>query len=293
MFPVFLNPDGKSILITGCDTGFGNALALKARSFGFYVFACCLDEDSDGAKKLKGNECDVLKMDVTDQVSIDHCLSLVKNALREQGLIFHGVVNNAGISIATGPAEWISLEDYIKTMDVNTFGVVRVTKTFLPLIRASKGRIVNVCSMASHVAVADMLPYCMSKGATFMFTNGLRRGLWKYGVKASSISPYFYATNIMSLDNEISNLQQAWKSALPEAREVYGGEAKFEKDELQHNLSRKVRTNLDEVINCMMDALTNENPKADYVVPSSFLMLLAIIESLPLKWADYVLGKMA
>lgn len=40
-FPVFILPDGKAILITGCDTGFGHQLAIKAKKSGFFVFACC------------------------------------------------------------------------------------------------------------------------------------------------------------------------------------------------------------------------------------------------------------
>ena len=53
------------------------------------------------------------------------------------------------------------------------------------------GRIVNVCSMAAHIASPKVLPYCMSKTATFVMSNGLRRELNSFGVKVATISPWF------------------------------------------------------------------------------------------------------
>lgn len=57
------------------------------------------------------------------------------------------VINNAGIA-AFAETEWCSLDAYQNMMDVNWMGTVRVTKTFLPLVRAARGRIINVVSLA-------------------------------------------------------------------------------------------------------------------------------------------------
>ncbi len=54
-----------------------------------------------------------------------------------------GVINNAGISGRPGPADWQTMEDYRKVLGINTFGLIDVTHTFLPLIKKEKGRIVN------------------------------------------------------------------------------------------------------------------------------------------------------
>ena len=58
-----------------------------------------------------------------------------------------GLVNNAGI-LCLAPIEWSPLEDFKRTADVNIWGMVDVTKTFLPLLKMSKGRVVNVGGMA-------------------------------------------------------------------------------------------------------------------------------------------------
>ena len=58
-----------------------------------------------------------------------------------------GLVNNAGV-LSIGPAEWVPLADYKRTADVNLWGLIEVTKTFLPLVKKAKGRVVLVGSIA-------------------------------------------------------------------------------------------------------------------------------------------------
>lgn len=58
-----------------------------------------------------------------------------------------GLVNNAGI-LCLAPIEWSPLKDFKRTADVNIWGMIDVTKTFLPLLKKSKGRVVNLGSMA-------------------------------------------------------------------------------------------------------------------------------------------------
>ena len=63
-----------------------------------------------------------------------------------------GLVNNAGI-LTVGPVEWIPLDAYKKVADVNLWGLIDVTKTFLPLVKRAKGRIVIVSSIAGNMIV--------------------------------------------------------------------------------------------------------------------------------------------
>ena len=57
-----------------------------------------------------------------------------------------GLVNNAGVA-STGPIEWIPMEKFKRTADINLWGLIDVTKTFLPLIKNARGRVVNISSM--------------------------------------------------------------------------------------------------------------------------------------------------
>ena len=85
-----------------------------------------------------------------------------------------GVFNNAGIAGAIGPAEWLHLSDYQKVLDVNLFGLVDVTTTFLPLIKREKGRIINTASVFGRHTIGGSLPYCISKYGVESFSDSIR-----------------------------------------------------------------------------------------------------------------------
>jgi len=84
------------------------------------------------------------------------------------------VLNNAGILGPAGVLESLSIDDYKKTASVNLYGLIDVTMTFLPLIKASHGRVVNTASVIGRVTVPVSNAYCMSKYGVECFTDGLR-----------------------------------------------------------------------------------------------------------------------
>ena len=71
------------------------------------------------------------------------------------------VINNAGIS-KPGPLDWQNIEDMKEIFDVNVWGLIDVTKTFLPLLKKSKGRLVNVASMGGKSTVKTTILYFVS-----------------------------------------------------------------------------------------------------------------------------------
>lgn len=95
-----VNPKNRSVLITGCDTGFGNKLACKLVDFGFTVFAACLNPDCAGAKQLrnygKGNRVFIVKLDVTKQDEVDQAVEFVASKLQQNNSQLFALINNAG-----------------------------------------------------------------------------------------------------------------------------------------------------------------------------------------------------
>jgi len=85
-----------------------------------------------------------------------------------------GVLNNAGILGPIGAPEWMTIDDYRTTCEVNTFGLIDVTMTFLPLVKKSRGRIVNTSSINGLLSVPLCVPYCVSKYGVEAFTDALR-----------------------------------------------------------------------------------------------------------------------
>lgn len=150
----------RAVIVTGCDSGFGYYSALKLNEEGFYVFATVINDQSDGASKLKKNarhkdRLQVVRVDVTkdDDIRSLHTQvnTLIDSSDNSVNQLF-GLVNNAGILLnrAIEFAKAPSIHDFERMFEVNTYGVVRMTRMFLPLIRKSKGRIVNVSSQVSY-----------------------------------------------------------------------------------------------------------------------------------------------
>ncbi|XP_053311579.1 retinol dehydrogenase 5 [Spea bombifrons] len=210
----------KHVFITGCDTGFGNLLAKRLSRKGFQVLAGCLTQA--GADELQ-KACPVgLKstlLDVTNPDSIRSAVAWVTSEVGVKGL--YGLVNNAGIANPIGPTEWMTVQDYRKVMEVNTFGTIAVTLDFLPLIKKAQGRIVNMASILGRLS-ANGGGYCVSKYAVEAFSDSLRRDMQHFGVKVCIIEPGFFKTAVTNLDSIERSLQQLWDRMTPETQRSYG-----------------------------------------------------------------------
>ncbi|XP_038662756.1 corticosteroid 11-beta-dehydrogenase isozyme 2-like isoform X2 [Scyliorhinus canicula] len=98
-----LSPEGKAVLITGCDSGFGYTLAKRLHSLGFHVFAMVLHEDGEGAQELKSvccNRLTVIEMDVTNGAMIHKVQKEVAKQLENQGELPFGSMSAYGASKA-------------------------------------------------------------------------------------------------------------------------------------------------------------------------------------------------
>ncbi|GBM39191.1 Estradiol 17-beta-dehydrogenase 2 [Araneus ventricosus] len=215
-------PHGKAVFITGCDTGFGNALAKRLDSKGFHVFATCLFPAGTGATELKAscsNRLHVLHMDVTKDESVKKAFEYVKQNLGSYEL--WAVVNNAGI-VKGFTVDFSSVDDFRDCIDVNFLGSVRVTKAFLPLLRQTKGRIVNVTSAAGELPVPFFTPYVASKYAAVGFTDCLRFELDTWGISVVSIEPETFVTGLTCPETILKNFDAKLKGFSPSFKEDYG-----------------------------------------------------------------------
>ncbi|XP_074887783.1 D-beta-hydroxybutyrate dehydrogenase, mitochondrial-like isoform X4 [Buteo buteo] len=222
-----LPAEGKAVLITGCDKGFGHALAKRLHAKGFTVFAGCLlmDENGDGARELKNMKSDrmkVLQMDVCSDQEVAQAVDFVKRTLKEPEEGLWGLVNNAGIS-TFGEVEFSSLDNYKKVADINLWGTVRVTKAFLPLIRRAKGRVVNITSMLGRMASPSRSCYCVSKFGVAAFSDCLRQEMYRWGVRVILIEPsnFVAATGILTADSIDKQADALWRGASDTVQEDY------------------------------------------------------------------------
>jgi NAD(P)-dependent dehydrogenase (short-subunit alcohol dehydrogenase family) len=177
------SPATRAVLVTGASTGIGRHITERLAAAGYFVYAGARkDTDLAALNTLKNVQ--AIRLDVTKQQDIDAAVGTVTNAGR--GL--HGLVNNAGVA-SVGPMATMSMEEIDLTMQVNVYGPVRVTRAFLPLLSASKGRVTTIGSISGILASKDLNAYAMSKHAMEAFTDSLAAELAPQGVIVNIVEP--------------------------------------------------------------------------------------------------------
>src|SRR5438309_4334653 len=183
-FPTIFVLVNRGVVVTGASSGIGAAIARDLAARSFRVFGT-VRREQDGAPLEAARVTPVL-MDVTDAASIARARDEVSRALA--GAPLAGLVNNAGIPSA-GPLELVSLDQLRHVLEVNLVGAVAVTQVFLPLLKAARGRIVNISSVAGRGALPFMGPYAASKFALEGASDSLRRELLPFGVRVIVVQP--------------------------------------------------------------------------------------------------------
>jgi NAD(P)-dependent dehydrogenase (short-subunit alcohol dehydrogenase family) len=98
------------------------------------------------------------------------------------------LVNNAGI-IQAGPLDCMTLDDYEQAMATHFWGPLYLIESALPMLRASRGRVVNICSIGGEVSVPHLTPYCASKFALSGLSQGLTTSLREAGISVTTVYP--------------------------------------------------------------------------------------------------------
>jgi NAD(P)-dependent dehydrogenase (short-subunit alcohol dehydrogenase family) len=167
-----MNIANKTVLITGANRGIGRALVDEALQRGVRrVYAA-----TRGALDISDERVTPLKLDVTDVSSIEQAFHEVDSL----DVLF----NNAGVAIYDDLGNLDTIEQHLA---VNLFGVLKVTRTFLPLLRPSKGAIVNSVSLAGIAPLPIISGYSISKAALLNMTQSLRALLARQGVTVHAV----------------------------------------------------------------------------------------------------------
>lgn len=288
-----LSPEGKAVLITGCDSGFGHALAKRLHSLGFHVFAMVLHEEGDGAKVLKSFRSDrltVIQMDVTNLTTVQEVEKEIEKQLENKGL--YALVNNAGIIPCIGDTEIIPTDAFKRCMEVNFFGAIEVTKTFLPLIRRAKGRIINISSPSGELPFGRMSPYGTSKAALEFFSDILRQEMKPWGVQVSIIQPGATKTgqvgNVEFWEKQYGKLVDNLSPAL---LHDYGEDYFAELKQTISTLGPLFRQHMEPVIDIIVTALLVQHPKFRYTTEFIIDVLKFLYYFLPSFMSDVVLNE--
>lgn len=274
------------VLITGASTGIGEATALRLDKLGFRVFAGVRKpEDGERLKEAGSDRLRVIQpLDVSKQDQIEAAARTVEEGLA--GAPLSGIVNNAGIA-AGGALEAIDLDELRRTLEVNAVAPLAVAQAFLPMLRRSRGRIVNMSSIGGRVAQPFAGPYITSKFAIEAINDVLRLELMDWGIQVVAIEPGTIATPIWEKGS--SQADEALEKITPEQRELYGKRLQKMAKVLARQNTRGAPPS--KVADAVEHALTAKRPKTRYLVGDA-RMLLGLKTLLPTRLFDRLLYKM-
>lgn len=273
----------KYVFVTGAAKGFGRSLCLELDRRGVHVYAGCHSES--GAENLKNEASSRLKtvvIEVTDRTSVENARKVIESDL-PTGQSLWALVNNAGI--ARGMVfDFALLEDYREVLEVNFLGVVNVTEVFLPLIKKSRGRIVNVSSIMGRCTLAAG-PYSASKFALEAYNDGLRRTLRAFGVHVAVIEPGFFHTSMNNPTFWRSEIGRLWEKLPEHLQDDYGIDFK---EKVSKVMSKFISSpplssfnDLGMVTSDMVHAIEARHPKARYVSGMDALLMYKPVSFLP------------
>ena len=237
--------DKKVVLITGSFSGNGQSIAQLLAQRGFAVFGTSRNPSS--VQTIPGVE--VLPLDVCLEESVDACVNtLLKKAERMDVL-----VNNAGYTLA-GAIEESTLEQAKAQFETNFFGVARMVKAVLPIMRRQgNGQIINISSAVGLASLPFLGIYSASKFAVEGYTEALRHEVKPFQIRVSLVEPGFIKTNLLH------NTQ-------------YGTDKISDYDPWQQPAAETYRQYIDKateparVAECVLHIIESKSPKLRYTV---------------------------
>lgn len=204
---------GHVVLITGASSGIGAALAREFARQGadLVLVARRADRLTALAAEIErqGRRALALTADVTVDGDLERAVGQARTRLGRLDV----VVANAGFGVV-GPVERLALDDYRRQFETNVFGVLRTVHATLTELKASRGRLVILGSVAGYVATPGSSPYSMSKFAVRGLAEALGYELAPAGVSVTLVSPGFVDSEIRRVDNT-GRFQTASKEPVP------------------------------------------------------------------------------
>lgn len=270
-----------TVLITGATAGIGRHTALHLARLGHRVIAtgrrpaalADLVAESGGALTP-------LALDVDDAASIARAASDVDRLTQGRGLDV--LINNAGYATVGALAE-LSDAHLRAQFETNVFGVMAVTRAFLPAMLArGSGRVINVSSVSGRIPAPLLGAYHGSKYALEAMSDALRVELAPLGVQVVLIEPGTIKTEFAArAKSEVARTRPPTSYYESVYDHVESIESRF----------AKMAAEPSHVTRAIARAIEARRPSARYVAPRRFLFAIALFKVLPTRWLDAALGR--
>lgn len=260
-----------AVLITGCSTGIGRAVAVRLLAEGLPVWASARQPDAVADLAARGAR--TLALDVTDEASL---LSAVATVTEVHGAV-GALVNNAGYGLH-GPLEELDPAEVRRQFETNVFGLLRLSQLVLPGMRGQHaGRIVNISSMGGRMTLPGGGAYHASKYAVEALSDALRFEVAGFGIRVAVVEPGPVLTAFVHTALDITNAAgddagpyAAFRASL--AANVAGA---------YRGRSRRLASSPERVARAVRHAVLAPRPRSRYVVGPTARVLINARRVLP------------
>jgi len=264
-----------NVLVTGASSGIGRAAAAGFARRGHRVFAAARREEALASLAAATPNVQAVRLDVTDPDSVRQAWAKIEASTGGAGVDV--LVNNAGFALS-GPIEIVAGADVQRQFATNVFGLLAMTRTVLPAMRARKsGRIINISSLVGRTTFPGMGVYGATKYAVEALSDALRQEVAGFGIKVIIIEPGFVATSL-------GEAADAHGEAGREIPDAYAGMVTAGAKYLTAQIAKGIAPA--QVAAAIANAAERRSPRQRYVVPASARPLIALLTSLPGGLAD-------
>jgi short-subunit dehydrogenase len=255
----------KVAIVTGGSSGIGKLVAKFLSESYFTVY----DFSRSGSSSEEVNH---IFCDVSDEGSV---VSAVNRVIELSGRI-DLVINNAGMGIS-GAVEYSNSSDVLKQFDVNFFGSYYICKSCIPFLRENRGRIINICSVASDIPIPFQAFYSASKAAVFSISSALANELKPFGISVTSVLPGDVKTGFSS-----NRIKDSKGNTLYDGR-IEKSVSLMEKDEQSGMSAEYVASKI------LRIALKNR-VKPKYIIGFKYKIFSLLFKLLPLSISNRIIG---
>jgi NAD(P)-dependent dehydrogenase (short-subunit alcohol dehydrogenase family) len=198
-----MNANAPVVLISGCSTGVGRALAMEFAARNWRVFATA--RKPAAINDLKAANVEIAALDVTDEKSITAC---VDSVIAKAGRI-DMLVNNAGL-LLIGPLIELETSELRRQFETNVIGLAALIRAVAPhMIGRRSGKIVNISSVSGVLPTPFAGAYCSTKAAVTAFSDSLRMELAPFGITVVTVQPGGIKSNLSgNADKELDRFQK-------------------------------------------------------------------------------------
>lgn len=281
--PTARGTSARAVVISGASTGIGRACALHLDQLGFHVFAGVRRAaDGETLAQVASPRLSPMVVDITDPKAVAAAHRIVS----DQKIAVAGLVNNAGSTVPC-PVENLPLNTLRQQLEVNLIGHVAMTQAFLPLLRRSHGRVVNISSLAGKLPVPVMGSYTAAKHALEGLSGSLRLELAESNVHVALVEPGNIHTTMS--DKLHRDVAAAMRAMSEDAAGRYRGLIRGVEAAIADGAERGAPPQL--VAEAVTHALTSHRPKIRYHVGPRAGRMTLLARVLPDRLLDLVLQR--